>query len=97
MSGVTGELAAAQELQVAALDQSDRVVKQAVGSSPSVRVFPFDGREACLIGSEYDLGDITSAATGLMNVKGMQQADQPSSLHRGQSEGRWEKFDTLAA
>ena len=97
MSRVTDGLAAAQKLQVAALDQGDRVVKQTVGSSPSVRVFPFDGRKACLIRSEYDLGDITSAATGLMNVKGMQQADQPGPLHRGQPEGRWEKFDALAA
>ena len=77
-----GWSAAAQELQIAAFDECNRVVDQTVGRTPGVGVFPLDRWKLGLIGTQNFFGDIARATALLVNVEGMKKLNEPALSRR---------------
>ena len=92
-----GWSAAAQELQIAAFDECNRVVDQTVGRTPGVGVFPLDRWKLGLIGTQNLFGDVARATALLVNVEGVKKLNEPALALRRQSERPGEKADGLAA
>lgn len=73
-----GWSAAAEELQIAAFDECNRVVDQTVGRTPGVGVFPLDRWKLGLIGTQNFFGDIARTTALLVNVEGMKKLNEPA-------------------
>lgn len=79
--------AAAQQSEIAAINERAGIMDQPVREAAGGRVFPFDGREEGLLGAGNLDGDIAWAAAGLMDVIGQQELDQPRLLYRRKLQG----------
>ncbi len=96
-NGLWGRSAAAQKLEIVALDERDRIVDHSVRRAPGVGVFPLYRWKLCLVGTQNLFGDIAGATALLVNVEGVKKLNEPAFAQRRQSERLGEKADGLAS
>lgn len=89
--------AAAEELEIAAVHERDRVVDQPVRRAPGVRVFPFDRGDTGMGRAQDDLGDVSWSTAKVVNVEGVEELDQAVPALCGQSQRLRQELDRLAA
>ena len=91
-----GTLLAAQQLQIAAIYERDGIADEPNGFAARGRVLPFDGPEQGVFGAEHLGGDVAWATASVVNVKGVQELNQPPFLQRGEPQGGRKQADVAA-
>jgi hypothetical protein len=63
----------AQKLQIAAFDQRDRIMDEAIGFSAGVQILPLDRGKLGVVGGEHFGRDVARATAGVVNVESVEK------------------------
>ena len=79
---------AAQEFEIAALDQGDGVVNEPVRLTTGMRILPLDRTTPGVVGGKHLRSYVSRAAAEVMDVEGVEELNQPPLLERCQPQSR---------